>query len=143
MADDLCVVSAWGVAMERCPCVRTSLLVLMWPMSAATPGEGPSAIALFGGSTWRWGLTGRETDVVEGELGDPGVELEQQRQRLANATGGPEHSDLGRLRRISVSMGLALGGRSSGIHLAFILNSSGIQAIQSSHRRVPNPPCNG
>lgn len=38
--------------------------------------------------------TGGEADVVEGELGDARVELEEQRQRLANATGGTEDGDL-------------------------------------------------
>jgi hypothetical protein len=43
-------------------------------------------------------LTGRKADVVEGQLGDPGVELEQQGERLTNATGGTEDGDLGRLQ---------------------------------------------
>jgi hypothetical protein len=41
--------------------------------------------------------TGREADVVEGELGNPGVELQQQGKRLADTTGGTEDGDLGRL----------------------------------------------
>jgi hypothetical protein len=43
-------------------------------------------------------LTGRKADVVEGQLGDPGVELEQQGEGLTNATGGTEDGDLGRLQ---------------------------------------------
>jgi hypothetical protein len=42
--------------------------------------------------------TGSTTDIVEGELSDTGVELHQQRQRLANATAGTEDGDLGGLR---------------------------------------------
>ena len=41
--------------------------------------------------------TGPAADVVESELGDAGVQLEQERERLANATGSTEHSDLGEL----------------------------------------------
>lgn len=58
---------------------------------------------------WRDGTrrrTGSETDVVEGELADSGVELEEQRQGLANATGGTENGDLGGLQD-DVSMGNA------------------------------------
>jgi hypothetical protein len=40
-------------------------------------------------------LTGCETDIVEGELANARVELQQKRQRLANATGGTENRDLG------------------------------------------------
>ena len=51
---------------------------------------------------WHWAdgtrrCTGSKTDVVEGELADSGVELEEQRQGLANATGGTENGDLGGL----------------------------------------------
>lgn len=46
---------------------------------------------------WR---TGGEADVVEGQLADARVELEQQRERLANATGGTEDGDLGGLRAV-------------------------------------------
>lgn len=41
--------------------------------------------------------TGATTNIVEGELGDTGIELHQQGQRLANATGGTEDGDLGGL----------------------------------------------
>ena len=41
--------------------------------------------------------TGTATDIVEGELRDTGVELQQQGQRLANATGSTEDGDLGGL----------------------------------------------
>lgn len=37
------------------------------------------------------------TDVVEGEVGDTGVELHKQGERLANATGGTEDGNLGEL----------------------------------------------
>jgi len=42
-------------------------------------------------------------DVIEGQLGDAGVELEKERQRLADATGGTEDGDLGELGREFVS----------------------------------------
>lgn len=42
-------------------------------------------------------LTGSGADVVQGELGDPGVELEQQGEGLADTTGGAEDGDLGEL----------------------------------------------
>jgi hypothetical protein len=45
-----------------------------------------------------WGLlTGSSTDVVEGKLRDLGVELEEEGEGLANATGGTEDGDLGEL----------------------------------------------
>lgn len=37
-------------------------------------------------------------DVVEGEVSDKGVELHEQGQGLANATGGTENGNLGSLR---------------------------------------------
>ncbi len=43
------------------------------------------------------GDTGATADVVEGQLGDPGVELEEERQGLANAAGSTEDSNLGQL----------------------------------------------
>lgn len=67
-------------------------------------------VANVGSDTWRgllacnWGCgddggrTGRKTDVVEGKLADPGVELEEEGERLANATGGTEDGDLGGLQ---------------------------------------------
>lgn len=45
--------------------------------------------------------TGSKADIVEGQLGNPGVELQEQRQWLADTTGGTEDCDLGRLRRHS------------------------------------------
>jgi hypothetical protein len=42
--------------------------------------------------------TGRKADVVERELADSGVELQEQRQRLADTSGGTEDGDLGRLQ---------------------------------------------
>jgi hypothetical protein len=47
------------------------------------------------GGNW---LTGRKADVVEGELANPGVELEEERERLADTTGGTEDGDLGGLQ---------------------------------------------
>ncbi len=38
-----------------------------------------------------WG----KADVVEGELGDTGVELEEERQRLTNTTRGTKNGDFG------------------------------------------------
>ncbi len=73
----------------------TSLLVLMWPMSAATPACASVWVSCVYASQW---LTGRKADVVEGELANPGVELEQERERLANTTGGTEDGDLGGLQ---------------------------------------------
>lgn len=42
--------------------------------------------------------TGSKTDVVEREPVNPGVELQQQRQWLANTTSSTEDSDLGVLQ---------------------------------------------
>lgn len=42
-------------------------------------------------------LTGSAADIVQSKLGDAGVELEQQRQRLANASGSTEDGNLGQL----------------------------------------------
>jgi hypothetical protein len=41
--------------------------------------------------------TGSTTDIVESEVRDTGVELEQQGERLANATASAENGDLGGL----------------------------------------------
>lgn len=43
------------------------------------------------GNTWA------TLDIVEGKLADPWVELEQEGQRLTNATASTEHDDLGEL----------------------------------------------
>jgi hypothetical protein len=45
--------------------------------------------------------TGSQADIVEGELGNPGVELQEEGQRLANATGGTEDGDLGCLHKFN------------------------------------------
>lgn len=67
----------------------------MWPMSAATPiREVQCAIPMCVVHRKR---TGSKADIVEGELSDPGVKLEEQRQRLADTTGSTEDGDLGRL----------------------------------------------
>lgn len=42
-------------------------------------------------------LTGSAADIVQRKLGDAGVELEEKRQRLANATGSTEDGNLGQL----------------------------------------------
>lgn len=42
-------------------------------------------------------LTRSATDIVKAELSDTGVLLEQERERLANATSSTENSDLGKL----------------------------------------------
>lgn len=68
----------------------------MWLRSAATPSIQPSEYAST--TTGREGRRTRAaTDIVQGELSNTGVELHQQRQRLANATGSTEDSDLGGL----------------------------------------------
>jgi hypothetical protein len=41
--------------------------------------------------------TGSSTDVVESKLSHTGVELEEERERLANTTGGTENGNLGKL----------------------------------------------
>jgi hypothetical protein len=41
--------------------------------------------------------TGSTADIVESKLGNTGVELHEEGQRLANATGGTENGDLGEL----------------------------------------------
>lgn len=43
------------------------------------------------------GLTWASTDIVESEVSNARVELEEEGQRLANATGGTEDGDLGEL----------------------------------------------
>lgn len=45
-------------------------------------------------------LTRSQTDVVQSQLSNSGVQLEQQRERLANATGGAEDGHLGELRTV-------------------------------------------
>lgn len=42
-------------------------------------------------------LTGSATDIVQSKLSDASVELEEERERLANATGSTEDSNLGQL----------------------------------------------
>lgn len=41
--------------------------------------------------------TGCAADIVESKLGNTGVQLHEEGQRLANATGGTENGDLGEL----------------------------------------------
>lgn len=41
--------------------------------------------------------TGSAADIVESKLSNAGVELEEERKRLANATGSTEDGDLGEL----------------------------------------------
>jgi hypothetical protein len=52
----------------------------------------------IGSDTWC------HADIIEGELGDPRVQLEQQRQWLTDTTGGTEDGDLGVLRGAIVSV---------------------------------------
>lgn len=56
---------------------------------------------MFTTKTGIWGMgrgrTGSAADVVEGELRDAGVELEEEREGLANAARGTEDGDLGEL----------------------------------------------
>lgn len=102
----------------------------MWEMSAATPvgerrGGGdrqPSSLCLFwvlrriihqerSGDDARKGregnreesflLTRSHADIVQGQLGNSGVELKQQGQRLANATGSAKDGHLGQLERVA------------------------------------------
>lgn len=48
-------------------------------------------VSNVGGNTWA------TLDIVKGELADPWVQLEEKRQRLANATACAEYDDLGEL----------------------------------------------
>ena len=78
----------------------TVLLVLMWLRSAATPVVGEvSKAPITGADSWELKHTRAATDVVESELRDTGVELEQEREGLANATGSTEDGNLGGLER--------------------------------------------
>lgn len=45
----------------------------------------------------RRGLTRSATDIVQSKLSDASVELEEERERLANATGSTEDGNLGQL----------------------------------------------
>lgn len=51
-------------------------------------------------------LTGCKADIVERELANPRVELQQQRQRLANATSSTQNRHLRRLQ-LSISASLS------------------------------------
>lgn len=75
---------------------ETVLLVLMWLRSAATPGKSVRVCNWSGEDNWP-GHTRAAFDIVEGEVGDTGVELHQQRQGLANAAAGTKDGDLGGL----------------------------------------------
>lgn len=44
--------------------------------------------------------TGSKADIVEGQLGNPGVKLEEQRQWLSNTAGSAENGDLGVLHAL-------------------------------------------
>jgi hypothetical protein len=79
-------------------------------MSAATPVGNVLELEICFKHVRR---TGGEADIVEGQLGDPGVELQEKRQRLANTTSGTEHSDLGRLHHTTL---VAIHPRSSQLH---------------------------
>lgn len=58
------------------------------------------------GDTWA------TLDIVEGKLADAGVQLEEERQRLANSTTCAEHDDLGQLEWHFSLGGEALNGDS-------------------------------
>jgi len=68
----------------------------MWLRSAATPRRVSDEF--FVGLVEGIEPTGSTADVVKSEVGNTGVELQQQRERLANTTGGTENGDLGGLR---------------------------------------------
>jgi hypothetical protein len=95
-------VASWPVT-----CVR------QWGCACGVEGAAYHAlgvdVANVGSDTWgvlaharslyrRCGRTGRKADVVERELADSGVELQEQRQRLSDTSGGTEDGDLGRLQ---------------------------------------------
>lgn len=82
----------------------------MWPMSAATPAFKVLDLACMA-CTRRLGRTGSQADIVEGELANPGVELQEEGQRLPNATGGTEDGDLGRLPSTSQHLRLQFAVR--------------------------------
>lgn len=50
-------------------------------------------------------LTGCHADIVQGKVSDTRVELEQEGERLANATGSTQNSHLGQLEGLIVSIG--------------------------------------
>jgi hypothetical protein len=77
---------------------HTTLLVLMWPISAATPRIDPSELAYSLQTQLK--RTGSQADIVERQLGDPWVELQEKRQRLANTSSGTENGNLGRLHHM-------------------------------------------
>ena len=86
-------------------------------MSAATPGAVSrySSRELAGGLSrrvasnwWERRRTGGKADVVERQLGDARVQLEQQRERLADTTGGTEDGDLGGLQVIMSAYGVSM-----------------------------------
>ena len=54
-------------------------------------------MADISGNTWR------QSDIVECEFADSGVQLQEKRERLANATGCTEDGDLGGLQEEDVS----------------------------------------
>jgi hypothetical protein len=80
-------------------------------MSAATPVGNVLELEICFKHVRR---TGGEADIVEGQLGDPGVELQEKRQRLANTTSGTKYSDLGRLHH---TMLVAIHPKSSQLQL--------------------------
>jgi hypothetical protein len=86
-------------------------------MSAATPGavSKDSCGELAGGlarrvasNWWEKRRTGGKADVVERQLGDARVQLKEQRERLADTTGGTEDGDLGGLQYIMSAYGVSM-----------------------------------
>jgi hypothetical protein len=55
-------------------------------------------------------LTRSHADIVQGKLGDSGVELEQQGQRLTNATSSTEDGHLGQLPGKDVGVSIVTSG---------------------------------
>jgi hypothetical protein len=91
--------------------IRTVLLVLMWLTSAATPAirdhqhcRSASIAPRERGDRGRRWNTWATLDIVQSEFADPGVELEEKRERLSNATCSTEHGDFRSLDWTMVSM---------------------------------------
>ena len=69
----------------------TVLLVLMWPISAATPSFG--CLSLRKNQLMELRLTWAAFDIVECKLGHARVEFHQQGQRLADTASTAEDGD--------------------------------------------------
>lgn len=83
-------------------------MVLTWEMSAATPGSKVREIRFKqDAERHTWG----KPDVVKSEVGDTLVELEKERERLANTTGSTEDGDLGVLQKALHQSPFGIGRR--------------------------------